>query len=299
MSSNSDGASRPFYDAIAPYYELQIADYEEDLAFFAELAWRTGGPILELGAGSARVAMHLAGAGHRVTGVDDSPRMLALGRSKLPPRLRKLATLVQGDMRTLDLPDRAFALAFMADGTFAHLITQEEQRAALAAVRRHLQPSGLLVLALQNPYQWALDPAQNEIVFGWERSGPDKGEVTQMSYAVSSDRALQLRRLRQWYQVASPDGTPRRISAASSARWTYQPELLLLLQACGFQPEACYGSYDLDPYDAESPFLLVVASNAPVTNGPPPVFLSQEAERQEVPVGATRRARATKPATRL
>ena len=144
--------------------------------------------------------------------------------------------------------------------TFAHLETRPEQEAALSCFRRHLAPAGSLVLALQNPYQWALDPAQDEVVFGWEKPGPEIGETTRMSYAVHTDRALQLRHLRLWYDVAASGGVLHRTGAALSQRWTYRPEMELLLEACGFLPEACYGTYDLDSYDADTPLLLVLAT---------------------------------------
>src|SRR5438105_3604844 len=61
-----------------------------------------GAAVLDVGCGSGvPVARHLAGRGHRVTGVDSSPEMVALFRSNLPGAAAEAA-----DMRTLDLGAR-------------------------------------------------------------------------------------------------------------------------------------------------------------------------------------------------
>jgi hypothetical protein len=112
---------------------------------------------------------------------------------------------------------------------------------------------------LQNPYHWALDTAQDELVIGWEKSGPGPGETTRMAYAVHTELAGQTRILRLWYDVAAEDGLVRRHGALFRLRWTFQPELDLLLEKSGFSVEEWYGSYDLDPYDDQSPLLIAVA----------------------------------------
>lgn len=238
------------YDRIAPFYQLEIAGYDEDIPFYLNLATRAGGPILDVGTGSGRVALALAKAGHEVVGLDSSRTML--------DRAGGIRT-VHADMRDFHLPE-TFALVLVPTATFAHLTTRNDQERALRCLRDHLSPEGFLVVALQNPYQWALDPAQDELVLGWEKDGPGSGETTRMSYAVHSERALQLRHVRVWYDVTGLDGVLRRTGVQFSLRWTFQPELELLLEGCGLRPDACYGSYDLDPYDAESPLLIAFAN---------------------------------------
>lgn len=238
------------YDTVAPFYRLEIGGYDEDIPFYLNLAARTGGPVLDVGAGTGRVGMPLAKAGFEVTALDSSRAMLKEASG--------LKTVV-GDMRDFRLPE-AFGLVLLAAGTFAHLTTQHDQERALRGLQKHLAPDGLVAIALQNPYQWALDQAQDELVFGWEKSGPGIGETTRMSYAVHSDRTLQLRHVRTWYDVTGDDQRVRRTSVRFALRWTYQPELELLLERCGLKPEAWYGSYDLDPYDAESAALIALAS---------------------------------------
>ena len=64
------------YDSLAELYDLQYAHYRDDLSFYTRLADDYGSPVLEIGAGSARVSTALARAGHRVTAVELSGKMM-------------------------------------------------------------------------------------------------------------------------------------------------------------------------------------------------------------------------------
>ena len=263
------------YDHIAPFYRMEMDGYEDDLPFLRNLAGRTGGPVLDVGTGDGRVAFALADAGHDVVGLDSSAVMIDLAQRQLQARKplagapgaprghrkrgpRGSVSFVQGDMRDFGL-GREFSLILLAAGTFTHLTTRHDQEQALGCFRAHLTSGGLLAVTLQNPYQWALDQKEDELVLGSEKDGPGPGETTRISYAARSDRAKQLRHVRVWYDVTGPDKVVRRTGAQFSLRWTYQPELALLFEGCGLRPEAWYGSYDLDPYDTETPLLIGIA----------------------------------------
>ena len=71
------------YDAIARYYDLSHQSLVEDIPFLLRVAAETGGPALELGCGSGRLLVPLARAGYAVTGVDNSPEMLARAELRL------------------------------------------------------------------------------------------------------------------------------------------------------------------------------------------------------------------------
>ena len=84
------------YDLLARFYDLENADFIEDLDFWVDLAKESGGPVLELGCGSGRVTQQIARAGITVAGLDNSPAMLDLARSKLgrKPAVAARATLL-------------------------------------------------------------------------------------------------------------------------------------------------------------------------------------------------------------
>lgn len=60
------------------------------------------------------------------------------------------ADVVEADVRTLDL-GRRFDLILVPFHSFSEILGVEQRARALAAIRRHLQPSGRLVITLHNP----------------------------------------------------------------------------------------------------------------------------------------------------
>ncbi|MEO0653256.1 MAG: class I SAM-dependent methyltransferase [Pseudomonadota bacterium] len=100
-----------------------------------------GGHVLDLGCGAGRpIAGWLIGEGYRLTGADFSEPMLSLARARWPEGDWRLA-----DMRTLDVPDRFDGI--IGWNSFFHL-TQDEQRACLPRLARHLKPDGVLMVTV-------------------------------------------------------------------------------------------------------------------------------------------------------
>ena len=152
MEQLYEGAESLFVRAYDAFYAGGAPPIAGDIAFYDRLAQAAGGPVLELGCGTGRIALALAQAGLSVTGVDVSAGMLALARRK-SERLAaasRCLTFVEADMARLDL-GRRFGMAFIAFRSFQHLLTVDEQRATLTGVRRHLRPDGRLALHLFDP----------------------------------------------------------------------------------------------------------------------------------------------------
>jgi len=66
------------YDPIARLYDPWSASVIEDISFYVDEAVASGGPVVELGVGTGRIAIPTALAGVQVIGVDSSPEMLAV-----------------------------------------------------------------------------------------------------------------------------------------------------------------------------------------------------------------------------
>src|SRR5690242_27783 len=131
------------YDAVPMYTSRR------DLQFWVDLC-REAGDALELGCGTGRVLIPAAQTGCTITGVDQSPHMLARCRSKIREEIRDRITLVEGDITDFHL-GRKFKLAIVPFRPFQHLITVAEQMGLLASVREHLEPGGRLVFDVFNP----------------------------------------------------------------------------------------------------------------------------------------------------
>ena len=113
----------------------------------------TGGPVLELGAGTGRITLPVAQQGLSVHALDAHPGMLdALRRktSALPREVRELITITEGDMRRFRL-DRTFSFVIIPFRAFLHNLTADDQLACLQCVREHLVPGGRLAFNVFHP----------------------------------------------------------------------------------------------------------------------------------------------------
>ena len=248
------------FDGFARYYEADVGALEDDLFFYQELARRCDGPILELMCGSGRLLLPLAQAGHRLTGVDISASMLALGRAKLAAAgLIDRVELVQADVCAMVLPER-FGLAIIALNSFMHLANSAEQLAALDHIREALLPDGLLALDLFNPDLRALAGYTGELVLDKSFRLAD-GTQVQKFVAQHADTAAQINYVTFFYDELDAEGRVRRNTLPFTMRWLYRYELEHLLARAGFALDSLYGSYDLDEYRGESELLLAVARN--------------------------------------
>src|SRR5712692_9697906 len=106
-------ADHPWGDAqLAGLYDAFA--FDGDLPFYLELARGQGQRVLEVACGSGRVLVPLARAGFDVVGIDASPHMLVLARTKLDTQPNGDVLLVQADMRDFRLATTNFDLAILA-----------------------------------------------------------------------------------------------------------------------------------------------------------------------------------------
>ena len=124
------------YDKIARVYDPWSASVVEDVPFYVQEAVRAGGPVLELGVGTGRIAVPIASAGIEVVGVDLSAGMLDVARERA--ELAGVSIdLRQGDMR--DPPvEGEFPLVICPFRSLLHMETDDDRRLALRAVSRRL-----------------------------------------------------------------------------------------------------------------------------------------------------------------
>ena len=247
------------FDIYAPFYDPDLGDYDTDLGFYQQFAARCGSPILELGCGTGRVLLPLARQGYRITGIDASAEMLERTRAKVAAEaLGDRVTLVEQQMGDLDLEER-FNMAFAALNSFAHLHTTGEQLDALARIRRHLNPGGLLIVDMFNPDMGRLLDARGQVALAKTMTAPDTGRRLMRFYSEEVDLALQL--IHTTYIVDEMDnaGHVQRTLFPFTLRYVFRHELELLLRHAQFEVEAIYGSYDLDEFGSDSEKLIAVA----------------------------------------
>jgi SAM-dependent methyltransferase len=146
-------------DAVV-WHDLECGCYAADLGLWLELATNAaGGAVLDVGAGTGRVALPLARAGVEVVALDHDPLLLAALRERaagLP------VTCLEGDACDFRSPT-AFALCMVPMQTI-HLLA--DRPAFLRCARRCLRPGGVLAVALLGegvePFEVELEPERAE-----------------------------------------------------------------------------------------------------------------------------------------
>lgn len=132
------------------WHDVECAAYDVDLPLWRELADEAGGPVLDIGAGTGRVALDLARRGHDVTALDSEPELL----HELTARARRRSLRVRtatADARSFEL-GREFALAIAPMQVVQLFGGADGRRSALSAIRRHLRPGGVFSAALADPF---------------------------------------------------------------------------------------------------------------------------------------------------
>jgi SAM-dependent methyltransferase len=216
------------YDRLGPAYDAWCRSVLEDIPFYVDLAVRSGGPVLELGVGSGRVAVPTALAGVAVVGVDSSPAMLELAAARAAPHAIDLR-LVEADMRAL--PDLGrFALVTIPFRALLHLASDAERLGVLAAVRDRLEPGGAFAFDVFHPDAEDIAETHDR----WLEREPGIWERARWDAAA---RELEL--------SVRTDGSEARMDL-----WWLEPaDWRRLLAQAGFGEIEAYGWFDRSPLE--------------------------------------------------
>jgi SAM-dependent methyltransferase len=142
----------------AIWHDVECGSYGADLPLWEELAGRCGGPVLELGCGTGRVALHLARRGHQVIGLDRDPELLAVlqqrasdfRHSGVGPKSDAPADLVEpllADARRFEVESPASLI--LAPTHLLQLLADAGERAeSLRCIAAALRPGGIFAAAI-------------------------------------------------------------------------------------------------------------------------------------------------------
>jgi SAM-dependent methyltransferase len=190
---------RPPVSPAVMWHDVECGTYTADLPLWRRLARDAGGPVLDVGAGTGRVALDLARAGRRVTALDVDPELLgALGERAAAAGLE--IPLVQADARDFSLAGAAFALILVPMQTIQLLPDAAARAGFFAAARAALAPGGRVALALAEtpePFEepGGLPAADVGESGGWRfvsqplaiRLGPDTWTIERARHLVAPD----------------------------------------------------------------------------------------------------------------
>jgi SAM-dependent methyltransferase len=243
----------PEYNPLSDLYDLEYT-HDYDLPSWLYLAEREAGPVVEWGAGTGRVSVPLAAAGHDVTAVEISCRMLERGQEK-----SESVEWVIGDMRSLD-PGRRYGLSVCAFNSFLCLKSVDDALAFLGNAYEHLVPGGLLGIEVSafSPEELVDPPGGPALRHDFTRELVD-GRLERFSVS-HYDAATQLMHMRLFYERYDTSGTLQNRRAHDlTIRVVGQSELDLMLRLTGFEVEAVYGGFEGEPFTSTSDHLIVLA----------------------------------------
>ena len=146
--------------AVGPvaWHDVECSTYGADLPLWRSLAAEGAGPVLDLGAGTGRVALDLAAQGHRVTALDSDPELARACADRARERDLPVESMT-ADARTFDL-DREFELVILAMQVVQLLGGRRGRAAMLARARDHLAPAGRIAMAVSDPFE-GIPPADS------------------------------------------------------------------------------------------------------------------------------------------
>ena len=248
------------YDAV--HSNLEHAPHLNDIPFWVEEATASGGPVLELGCGTGRVAIPIAQAGVPVMGLDSSARMLRTARTKARRRALSadLLRFVHGDMRAFRLK-RTFDLVIIPFRSFLLLLSVAEQRQALAAIKDHLDPGGRLIFSAFVPDLELLTGDPETPVHDYQVTDPDTGRRLAVWHQNRYDNFNQIVNARTIIERLDQQGKVINSTWRDyQLRYLNRFEALHLLEAAGYRVLDIYGGFDRAPLDESSTEMIWVAT---------------------------------------
>jgi SAM-dependent methyltransferase len=217
------------YDSIARLYDPWSVSVVEDVSFYVGEARRAGGPVVELGVGTGRIAVPTAAAGISVIGVDSSPGMLEVCRERAElAGVAELLDLRVGELTAPPVEERV-RLVSCPFRSFLHLLDDGTRLEALRAARELLVPGG----------RFAFDvfaPSEDDIADTNGRWLEREPGIFERADWDTDERTLTL-------SVRGESGSTSFVLA-----WLSNDEWRGLLERAGFQVLGCYGWFDRRPY---------------------------------------------------
>jgi SAM-dependent methyltransferase len=217
------------YDSIAELYDPWSRSVTEDVSFYVEEATRAGGPVVELGVGTGRIAVPTAAAGIPLIGVDSSPGMLEVCRQRAElAGVSELLDLRLGDLAQPPVEERV-RLVTCPFRSYLHLLEDEQRLRALRAARELLVPGGRLVFDV-------FRPGADDIADTHGRWLEREPGIFERADWDSRARTLTL-------SVRGASG-----ATTFTLAWLSPDEWRVLLERAGFQVLGSFGWFDRRPY---------------------------------------------------
>ena len=252
------------YESWAEWYDIFYSTADNaDIEFYHGICNASGGPILEIGVGTGRVAIPLARQGMEVVGVDLNEPMLKIAQQNaltVAP-LQGSLKLIQADMRNFDL-QRRFPVVTLPARTLLLATSEEDQLHTLCCASKHLEQAGTMAFNVFFPDPQMLeDDPDEEFLFGViDRPAGGRYVLTAKNHF---DTVSQLNNGKQI--VEEIDGTGeilRRLELDVNVRYLHPEQILEMCSQVGLEVVEFWGDFKGSEITDESDEIVVIARHA-------------------------------------
>lgn len=248
-----------------------FADQDKDLGFLLSLVEEFCGdeavPLLEFASGTGRVTTQVARLGYDVIGVDFSEVMLNAARAKIDgiqwyPN-SGVIELFNGDMRDYRTQYCGeHVLVLVPFSSFLHMMSFQDQVAALKNFWVHLEDGGHLMADI-------LNPQMRDYIHGMGESHPPERDARipledgkTLIRSVASEYQATSQHVRWTYEAKVYDqqrNLEHSYMEEVNLRIIFPNEWRMLLHLAGFTIVSEWGDYDKSPFTDSSPRMLFLA----------------------------------------
>jgi SAM-dependent methyltransferase len=246
------GTNEHYLDPVL--YDFEYAEQDDDVDWYGALADErgVGKIILELGAGSGRIAIPILMAGHHLIALDRMPAMLdhlfakldALAKAgeRVPGRVERLAA----EMTAIPRPDASVGLVIAPFNVLMHLYSWRELLSCFREVYRVLEPGGSFAFDVLLPdFDWLRwDPQERHAATHFEH--PRTGQKLIYSTNHEYDPDTQICHIRIYYDDAR-SGLRSRAKPLQTVhlahRQIFPEEIRMLAGVVGFEIESHTGDF--------------------------------------------------------
>jgi len=236
------------YEKCAHLYDL--FDTKENIEFFFNCV-SPAKEVLDIGAGTGRIAFPLAERGVNVFCVEPSPAMRREFLRKFSKRrdLLEHISLITGSAMSFNLY-RTFPTAFLS-GSFDHFLDDEERLSSLVNIGRHLDPNGKLVfdVFLELMKETPLSPA----------GSVKKGDMEYRRFVGGKLLPDEKRETILVFEIYQSGKLMERIEERSFVGVIDRKKLHRLLKETGFEVQREFSNYDFTKFQDKDSLLIVEA----------------------------------------